>query len=360
MTPLVYIVVLNYNGAMCLDDCLRSIGETTYGNLRVVVVDNASTDGSATLAERYRFELLQSTRNLGWSGGNNLGIRRAQAAGARYVVLANNDIRVDPRWIAEAVRVAEASRDIAVVGFQVYERSSTGADAGTAFANACAAWSRVQLDEPKYVGGMSMLVRTEMFDALGLIDEHFFAYGEENDFQLRVRAAGYRVVAINVPVWHYGQASFARQPFRAALLQTENNIQLLLKHASPATIVRAALRHVLRRCVRIASQSEAGKSDAGKSETAKLEAADSDAGKSDASKSETAKSDRSPVEARLAPGSGLYNAGLLGLAALHLSPKVPAILRRRAEDKRRVAAALAASCDPPRLTPDAQSPKPKA
>lgn len=297
-TPPVHVIVLNYNGAAHLPYCLPSICATTYPNLTVLVVDNASSDGSMALASAYPVRMIRSSKNLGWSGGNNLGIRQALVEGAQYIVLANNDVRVDSRWISEAVAVAESAPEVAVVGFDVHEPQPLDVDRDAGFTEACHRWTATVTSEPAYVGGMAMLVRSSVFEELGLIDENFFAYGEENDFQLRVRQAGYQVVAINVPVWHHGVGSFSNIPFRASLLQTENNIQLLLKHQGPRQLLRAGLSHLHRRLF----------ASSGLRETA--------------------------VERRLRGPSLAQNVIILLLATGHVLIKTPAILRRRAEDRR--------------------------
>jgi GT2 family glycosyltransferase len=241
-----------------------------------------------------------SERNLGWSGGNNLGIQLALQMGARYVVLANNDIRVDCRWIDVAVQVADQDPRVGVVGFDVIEPIAQSDDALARFETAQASRQTWRESAPLYVGGMAMFVRAELFERLGFIDEHFFAYGEENDFQIRARKAGYRIVAVDVPVWHYGQASFGRVPRRAAVLQTRNNIQLLIKHASVPTLLRAGVRHVRDRLL--------------------------------------AKPGQEPppaVEQRLRSSSVVFNIAALVYGAAWNLIHLPVILRRRVEDNRR-------------------------
>ena len=151
-----------------------------------------------------------------------------------------------------------------------------------------------------------MFVRGAVFQELGLIDENFFAYGEDNDLQLRAQRAGYRTLNINVPVWHYGAASFGKIPFRASLLQTQNNIQLLLKHETVMRLVKSAVAHVRRR---LAGRGGPGASTA--------------------------------VERRLQSTSGLKAIAVLLLATARITVMVPAILRRRAEDRRRIEAVRA-------------------
>jgi GT2 family glycosyltransferase len=97
-----------------------------------------------------------------------------------------------------------------------------------------------------------MFVRSTLFERLGLLDEGFFAYGDDTDFQIRVRKAGYRVMSVNAPVWHFGSASFGSTPIRAAALQTRNNIRLLVKHATLTELLNRGLVHVNRRVLRTA------------------------------------------------------------------------------------------------------------
>ena len=144
---------------------------------------------------------------------------------------------------------------------------------------------------------MAMFARVRAFEELGLIDENFFVYGEENDFQIRVRRAGYRVVSVNVPVWHFGQGFFGKTSLRASLLQTENNIQLLMKHQGAASLPMAALRHAARRLFIPGSADSA-----------------------------------SAVERRLGAGGALGRYSLPCLALLRIAMQLPAIVRRRRED----------------------------
>lgn len=103
--PLVYIVILNWNGWQDTLACVTSCCALTWPEYRLLVVDNGSTDGSeAILRDRLATgEVLQSGGNLGFAGGNNVGIRHALAAGAEYVWLLNNDTEVAPDALSELV-----------------------------------------------------------------------------------------------------------------------------------------------------------------------------------------------------------------------------------------------------------------
>lgn len=236
--PLVCAVVLNYNGCEHLQYCVPSLSETSYPNLALIVVDNASTDDSVRwLKEEYpRVNIIQSDRNRGWSGGNNMGIAHCLRLGAEYILIANNDIRVDPRWAQVAVSVAQKDKRIGLIGFRVFGWGSRG-DLES-FKSASAAWNRVELRETTNIPGCALFVSKRVFEAIGLFDEGFFAYGEENDFELRAQRAGFRMVATNIPVWHYSEGSFGKIPLRAARLAMRAEIRLTLKHGSVSDLVR--------------------------------------------------------------------------------------------------------------------------
>jgi GT2 family glycosyltransferase len=96
---------------------------------------------------------------------------------------------------------------------------------------------------------MALFVRTKLFAQLGMIDEGFFAYAEDNDFEWRARQAGYQVLCTNVPIWHRSQATFGRTPLRAAALQIRNNLRLALKHESIFGVWYQFVRHWAKACI---------------------------------------------------------------------------------------------------------------
>ncbi|OGO06740.1 MAG: hypothetical protein A2Y73_08450, partial [Chloroflexi bacterium RBG_13_56_8] len=217
--PLVYIIVLNYNGLHHLEYCLPSLLAAEYPNYRVVVVDNASADDSvAHVRSTYpNVELLASPHNAGWSGGNNLGIRHALARGAAYIALANNDIRVDPRWIQEGVKACQEDERIGLVGYRILTSQRD-------FAEAMAQWDAPQIRQVNANPGCALLVRSKLFEGIGLIDETFFAYCEEIDLAYRAARAGYTSVEINVPVWHARGGTFGTIPLRSGYLAMQSQI----------------------------------------------------------------------------------------------------------------------------------------
>lgn len=246
--PLVCVIVLNFNGGEHLEYCLPSIAATQYHPFEIIVVDNASSDDSVDYIKQIFPEvtLLESSSNRGWSGGNNLGINLALKHRAEYILLANNDIRVDKRWISMAVRLAEKNRRVGIVGFDIIEAQDGDlADFEQAIKN----WPGLKTSTSGVVNGMAMFVRGDLFNQIGMIDEGFFAYAEDNDLVIRSKKAGYRVVSTNIPIWHHGAGTFGQTPLWAAAFQIRNNIRLSLKHDPPFGVLYQLIRLFAKCCL---------------------------------------------------------------------------------------------------------------
>ncbi|HHS96957.1 MAG TPA: glycosyltransferase family 2 protein [Chloroflexi bacterium] len=217
--PPVSIVILNWNGLEDTAACLASLAAVDYPALEVVVVDNGSTDGSPTILQQ-RFPgliLLETGENLGYAGGNNVGLRYALERGAEYVLLLNNDTEVAPDFLRRMVEVAEADERVGAVGPMIYYHSRPDViwSAGGAIDWRRGRTRMVGVDEPDrgqfgtaprevdFVTGCAMLVRREATERAGLLDERFFLYYEEVEWCVRIRRAGFRILHVpTARVWH--------------------------------------------------------------------------------------------------------------------------------------------------------------
>lgn len=214
----VSIVIVNWNTRELLRDCLSSIyeqaGDVGY---EIIVVDNASTDGSTEMirSDFARVILIENSENRGFAAANNQGI--AQARG-RYVLLLNSDTIVCDRAVEKTAEYADAHPDAAVVGCQVWEDADTiqltcfqfpsVADlAWTAFGltrlfphnrilgrQHMLWWPRDSEREVDVVSGMFMMVRRTAIDEVGPMDEDYFLYFEETDWCYRFARAGWRML----------------------------------------------------------------------------------------------------------------------------------------------------------------------
>ena len=223
-TPLVYVIVLNWNGWRDTAQCLAALRAGTYPNLHVVVVDNGSTDGSpqliAPLLEAPWGELIQAGCNLGFTGGANLGLRLALERGTDYAFLLNNDATVAPDCIATLVQEAERRPEIGLVGPKIVWAGEQGriwsAGMSVAWHRATIASHRGEPDSGRFDGsrvvqglsGCALLTKRAVLERVGLLDERYFAYYEELDWCLRARRAGFRCLYVGTArASHVGSAT---------------------------------------------------------------------------------------------------------------------------------------------------------
>jgi hypothetical protein len=226
--PSVAVVILTWNGKALTLDCLRSLEAVTTPDVRIMVVDNASTDGTVdAIRARYgeRLSIVVNSSNLGFAGGNNVGIRRALDDGARFVLLLNNDTTVDPAFIEELLGPMRESSTIGMAAPKIYYAQPAdriwyaGGEIsfwkGTARHVGIRQADRGQYDEPRdvaYATGCALMVRREVFERVGFLDESYRAYFEDADLCMRARGAGFRVRYLpRARVWHRISASTGGQ-----------------------------------------------------------------------------------------------------------------------------------------------------
>jgi GT2 family glycosyltransferase len=248
--PSVVVVVLTWNGRALTMDCLRSLEAVATPNVRVMVVDNASTDGTvAAIRARYgeRVEVVVNAANLGYAGGNNAGIRRALDDGARFLLLLNNDTTVAPDFIDELlgamhdpaigiaapkIYFAEPSDRIWYAGGEIFLWRGIARHTGIRQTD------RGQHDSARdvdYASGCALLARREVFERVGLLDESYRAYFEDADLCVRAARAGFRVRYVPAAkVWHRISASTGGQVSRAKVRRKlESSWRFFRAHARP-------------------------------------------------------------------------------------------------------------------------------
>jgi GT2 family glycosyltransferase len=217
-------IVLSWNGREDTLRCLESLTNAEHRDLRIVCVDNGSTDGSQQ-AVRERFphvELIEAGANLGYSGGNNLGIRDALEHGARWVALVNNDATVAADFVAGFQAAASERPRAGILAGKVLfaDRPTTIWFAGQRVSELLGYSGRPRgyrrEDGPDYervvstdrAVGALMAISREAIDAAGLLADDLFAYVEDVDWALRVRDAGFEIAfAPGARAWHSISAS---------------------------------------------------------------------------------------------------------------------------------------------------------
>lgn len=199
------VVIPNWNGIQFLDDCLRSLNAQSQP-ADVIVVDNASSDGSAELV-RSRFPettLLSLPSNRGFAGAVNAGINHALADGVDYVALLNNDAVAEPEWLRRLIATAEQYPRAGIVTSKLLLADGVHIDSTGDFYSSWG-WAyprgRDEVDRGQYDGpdarevfcgsGGASLFRAAMLADVGLFDEDYFAYLEDQDLGFRAQLMGW-------------------------------------------------------------------------------------------------------------------------------------------------------------------------
>ena len=239
--PAVSAIVLNWNGAGLVEAAVASLLAQTLDSVEVIVVDNASTDGSADAVEsRFagRITLIRNPHNLGFGAGNNVGLR---AARGRFVLLLNNDAEAAPELLEEMVRAADDER-IGMVAAKVLlhgQRDVIDTTGHLLYPDGLnRGRGRLEVDRGQYdqcrtalfPSGAAGLYRRRMLDEIGLFDESFFLYGDDAELGLSGRRAGWacafapRAVARH----HYSRSSGPYSALKAFHVE-RNRVWVLLK-----------------------------------------------------------------------------------------------------------------------------------
>jgi GT2 family glycosyltransferase len=240
-TPPVTCVVLNWNGWVDTVACLESLAGQTYSALRIIVVDNGSTNDSVAQI-RAAFPdvmLIETRKNLGFASGNNVGIRRAVEDGAAYVWLLNNDT-VAPsdtcsKLVAKALREPRAGLIGSVLYF-MHEPTSVqawgGGDVNVWLGQSTHFEAPAPLGATSYLTFASVLIPREVILRVGILYEGSFMYWEDSDYALRVTKAGYDLaVAQDTAVLHKEGGSTGRRSPLMDRYVTAAGLHFLRRHS---------------------------------------------------------------------------------------------------------------------------------
>jgi len=241
--PQVSCIVLNWNGWRNTVECLDALRQCSYPFLTTIVVDNGSTDKSVTKIRDAHPDvvLLESPVNLGFAGGNNVGIRHALAQGAQYVWLLNNDTTPAPDALSALLSKAQTDPKIGAVASVCYYAaapSTVQAWAGSRV-NLWIGYSRLTTaphsdDWFHTLNGTSLLVARAALEHVGLLDEGFFLYWEDTEFCLRLRKNGWRIASAPASrVLHKVNASTGGNGVILDRYETASGLRILQLH-SPA------------------------------------------------------------------------------------------------------------------------------
>lgn len=263
--PLVSVVIPHWNGVEVLSECLESLSETKYPNIEIIVVDNASTDGSPDWVSLNfpQVKLIENDQNYGYAGGCNRGAKTAEG---EYLVFLNNDTIQDHHWLAGLVDFMNLNSNVAAVQPKIldfFERTkfdyAGGAGGWLDILGFPFARGRVFLEQERdngqydkmrpifWASGTAIMVRKSDFETAGGFDEIFFAHQEEIDLCWKFHLMGKEIWAIpNSTIYHKNAVTLPMFTRMKQYLNHRNSYLMVLSNYSlPITLYLAPIRFAL-------------------------------------------------------------------------------------------------------------------
>ncbi len=222
---LVCIILVNYNGYKDTIECVQSIQKSNYRNYKMILVDNGSSDAKQLQDDiwlQQNTDIILAKENVGFSGGNNIGIEYAKEKyNPDYYLLLNNDTVIATDTINKLVEVYKNNSNVGIVAGKIYYYDYPNkiwfAGGEFNYNTARIIHSRYGKEDSDKVSitkditfatGCVMLISKDVFDKVGYLDESYFLYSEDTDYCCRVSASGYRIIyTSDAHIWHKVSAS---------------------------------------------------------------------------------------------------------------------------------------------------------
>jgi len=216
ISPLLFAITLNWNCCQDTIECLASMDRLDYPNLRLLLVDNGSTDGTVhAVTQKFpNVQIIVNQQNLGFAGGFNVGLRYALSENAEHILILNNDTEIDSMALRHMLK--EARNDVGMIAPKIYYHAdshriwSVGGDIQPLTIEKTND-AHGQLDvgqwdttiEREFFTGCVLLLSRQLLTKVGLFDEQFFMYYEDSDLSLRARRANFKLLLVpQAHVWH--------------------------------------------------------------------------------------------------------------------------------------------------------------
>lgn len=257
MNPKVSINVLSWNQPLDTIECVESCKKIDYDNYEIVILDNNSTDNSMQLFKEHLpdVRIIQNSDNLGYAGGNNVGIRFALEQSADYVLILNNDVVVEPDFLTKLINAMEINPKAGMGAPKVlyYDRRSFINSLGTSMN-----WMRLrpllgycnQIDDDHFsevlkkdiLVGCALLIKKDAIKQIGLLDENFYLIHEEADWCYRSLRSGFEnIVVPKAAVYHKVSKTIKKFPELVHYYNIRNFLYLTHRNASKINLIKVYL-----------------------------------------------------------------------------------------------------------------------
>lgn len=228
MLPKITIVVLNWNGFEDTVNCLESLRNIEYSNYEVILIDNCSNGNDVEIIKskygEYLKQIIVSQSNLGFSGGNNLGIKSAISNEADAILLLNNDTIVQPDFLIKLINASNENPNASILAPKINFFSSPtliwSAGGKISKLRATGLSSGFKKDDKSilknsfctFASGCCLYIKKEVFEKIGLLDEEYFLYLEDTDFCYRAIKAKFKILFVwESKIFHKVQATTAKE-----------------------------------------------------------------------------------------------------------------------------------------------------
>ena len=239
---LISIVIVNYNGKRFLANCIKSIKKSIYKNYEIVIIDNASKDGSIdSIQPSSNINILKSKINLGFSEANNLAVKKAKG---KYIFFLNNDTKILPDTLTNIVNILSSNNTLTIYTCSIYNYTNRI----FFHSSICVDPLGFPVNHKKifYAEGSALIVSKSLFLKLGQFDSKYFMFHEDIDLCWRAWLSGYNIDVIpNARINHYAGGSagggysknkqYQSTTFRRYYSE-RNNIRTILKNYSYITL----------------------------------------------------------------------------------------------------------------------------
>ena len=255
--PEISIIIVSYNTADLICNCLDSVLSNDGSSIEIIVVDNASTDGSVDLI-RGKYENVQvisNIKNVGFAAANNQAL---PLCSGRYILFLNPDTEVMPHFFENLIQYMDTHHNIGLAGTKIVDTD------GTLQWSISYKYPGHRYAKPEISGlpgsiaallGACMIVRSELITILGGFDEDYFLYGEDQDLCLRIRKSGYKLGYVDdSSIIHIGgqseRKSVPSEVWRKKILA---EYVFYKKHYHPDTVAKITRAYLIKSCWRIAT-----------------------------------------------------------------------------------------------------------
>lgn len=275
------IVIVNWNSGKELELCLESIESAGYSE-NVLVVDNGSEEKLKVKSKKLKVKVIENGENLGYGGGNNVGIKYLLDKKVKYILILNPDTEIYKDTIPNLIKVMEGDEMIGIVGPKIYSDSSTPGESlrdapfGASLRNTPGVslpliWSaggvidknrfsagligNGEFDkdlsqrlksrgyEVDFISGTAMLVRAEVFERIGFLEKSYFMYYEDVEFCLKAKKAGFKVMFVPASkIMHHESSTIGKNSPSQAYYMVRNHLLFAERNAPIAVKIREFIR----------------------------------------------------------------------------------------------------------------------